>query len=149
MTSKFIEKVLRDYYDEKIPKIKISEKYKCSNHTIIKIIKENEYGFWDKIPPRRPVDKPISDTRMILPQAKRMELLSIDATAVIELTFQKIIDLLKDDKAVLSAGQLSGFIASAGPYVMAKVEGKKKEDIATNKKDIFKMFKEQQNAKAN
>jgi len=158
ITKNLIEKILRDSVDEGLSKLQIAKKRRCCFNTVVRILKDYEYGFWDKpkAPPRSPIrkddkeekeDKRIAKQRSNLSPSERMKELSNDSIEISEMIMKRMKDLLNDPDESISAAQLTKFLQTAAPYAIKKADGaaKSKDDDKPNSSSskLFKIFKEQ------
>ncbi len=138
------ENVVHDYYYQNLSRYALAKKYSMSHHTADKILEEcpKEYKASDNKLPLK-VMKPLED-RSSLSLHERTELLKKDALSVMELVFQSMISILEDRGAKLTPTQLASIFSNVTPYVMVKVDGKKKVDIEPRLR-LHNMFKEEVN----
>ena len=149
--NKLIEKILRDSVDGKLSKLKIAKKRRCCYNTVDRILKNYEYGFWDKPPvpplsPLRPEEESIVKQRKGLSTSERMNALSNDSIEIAELTLKRMKDILNDPSQSVSAAQLTKFLQIAAPYAIKKAEAtpKGKDDSKPiSSRDQFAQFKQQ------
>jgi len=127
LTEKIKEEVVRDYHDDKMSYTDIARKRYLSYPTVLKICRDNEYGFWTK--PARLAEgvkkQPITNKTKKLTGEERKNKISDDALEIIELALEEMKNKLKAKEC--SATQLKDFVNSVIPYIITKPDSSKKD----------------------
>ena len=134
------ENIVRGFHDDHLTVSELARRYNCAYNTVNKIVKLTNYGFWDFAPGRQ-IDPPVTETRKNVSSSERAGLLMHDAMAVVELTLQGMVTMLKDHLTSITATQLCAFLTAVAPYTMIKKD-KQKEPTKIN---VYKMFKDSLN----
>lgn len=153
------ERVLVDYIEVGMNAHQLALKHKLSPHTTIAIIKRyNREKNATKVPDPPPIsvtikpDKVEPKSVMVqkdkpLSTADVKKEIGINALMVVDLALKAMVQMLEMcNYSSLTPAQLTQFMNSAAPYVLAKPDAKQQEE---SKKDVYKLFKEHISTKQN